>query len=527
MSLVGANNEEKIWNYLKAKGLNDYGCAGMMGNIYAESALNPKNLQSTGNNKLGMTDDQYTNAVDNGSYKNFVNDGFGYGLVQWTYYTRKQGYLDYAKSKNKSIGDLETQLDYMWKELSWYATVLNILKTATSVLQASNEVLLKYEMPADQSTSVQNKRAGYGQTYYDKYAKTSTTSTTNTSGVSVNEKSLREKVVSIAQGYYGCKESNGSHKQIIDIYNSITPFPRGYKMTYSDPWCATFVSAVGIKAGLSDIMPRECGCEEMINLYKNLKMWVENDAYVPKIGDIVFYDWQDNGVGDNTGWSDHVGIVVSVNGNTIKIIEGNKNDSVDYRTIQVNDKYIRGYGVPNYASKIATVNTATTTTPSTSVNNNTATVKPVVSTTPKFKLGDRVKLVSGATYTSGKSIPSWVFKYNLYVRGVNGNNVTVSTLKIGAITGVVPAKYLTLVSTNTTTNTTAKTTSYQVRVTANALNIRKGAGVNFGVVGVIKDKGIYTIVDEVSGVGTGKWGLLKSYEKNRDGWISLNYTKKI
>jgi lysozyme len=87
----------------------------------------------------------------------------------------------------------------------------------------------------------------------------------------------------------------------------------------------------------------------MIELFKKLGEWIENDAYVPKPGDIIFYDWQDSGSGDNTGWPDHVGIVEAVSGSTITVIEGNKSDSVSRRTLQVGGKYIRGYGVPKYA----------------------------------------------------------------------------------------------------------------------------------------------------------------------------------
>ena len=172
MALVGSTNEQKIWNYLKSKGLNNYGIAGLMGNLYAESALNPQNLQNTYEKSLGYTDAAYTQAVDNGTYTNFVKDSAGYGLAQWTYWSRKQNLFDYAKSVGKSIGDLEMQLDFLWKELSdgYSTSVLSVLKTATSILQASNAVLTKYERPADQSTTVQNKRASYGQTYYDKYA---------------------------------------------------------------------------------------------------------------------------------------------------------------------------------------------------------------------------------------------------------------------------------------------------------------------------------------------------------------------
>ena len=165
------DNTEKIWKYLKSKGLNDYGAAGLMGNLYAESGLNPKNLQNSYEKKLGYTDAQYTAAVDNGKYKNFVKDSAGYGLAQWTYWSRKQALIDFCKTAGTSIGDLDMQLNFLWKELSdGYRGVINVLMNATSVVEASNTVLLQFERPADQSASVQLKRAEYGQAYYDKYA---------------------------------------------------------------------------------------------------------------------------------------------------------------------------------------------------------------------------------------------------------------------------------------------------------------------------------------------------------------------
>lgn len=171
MGLTGNNNEEKIWNYLVAKGLSKAGAAGLMGNLYAESALNPQNLQNSYESKLGYTDSSYTAAVDSGSYNNFVRDSAGYGLAQWTYWSRKQNMLEFARAAGKSIGDLEMQLDFLFKELSeGYKTVLAVLKAATAVKAASDSVLLNYERPADQSDAVKTKRAGYGQTYYDKYA---------------------------------------------------------------------------------------------------------------------------------------------------------------------------------------------------------------------------------------------------------------------------------------------------------------------------------------------------------------------
>ena len=157
----------------------------------------------------------------------------------------------------------------------------------------------------------------------------------------MTEKELRQSYVNAAISYLGCKESNGSHKKIIDLYNSHKPLARNYAVKYTDSWCATFVSAMAIKTGLTDIIPTECGCGQMIQLFQKLGAWVENDTYRPSTGDVIFYDWDDNGVGDDTGWPEHVGIVVSVSGNTIKVIEGNKSDSVSYREIAVNGRYIR------------------------------------------------------------------------------------------------------------------------------------------------------------------------------------------
>ena len=167
----------------------------------------------------------------------------------------------------------------------------------------------------------------------------------------MTENQLRSNVVSIMKGWLGWSEANGKHKKIIDIYNNYRPLARGYKVQYTDEWCATAVSAAFIKAGLTDIGFTECSCNRMIDLYKAKGRWEERDSYVPKIGDILMYDWQDNGIGDNVGSADHVGLVAAINGTRLTIIEGNKNESVSYRSINANGKYIRGYCLPDYASK--------------------------------------------------------------------------------------------------------------------------------------------------------------------------------
>ena len=156
------------------------------------------------------------------------------------------------------------------------------------------------------------------------------------------------KVVEQAKAWLGKKESNGSHKEIIDVYNSHKPLARGYAVKYTDEWCATFVSAVAIKLGYTDIIPTECSCTRMIELLKKLGAWDENDARVPRPGDIIFYDWNDDGKGDNKRNPSHVGIVEDVTSKSITVIEGNYSEAVKRRTIAINSKYIRGFGVPKY-----------------------------------------------------------------------------------------------------------------------------------------------------------------------------------
>lgn len=167
----------------------------------------------------------------------------------------------------------------------------------------------------------------------------------------MTEQQLRNSVVSIMKSWLGYSEANGKFKTIINIYNAHKPLAQGYKVQYNDAWCATAVSAAFIRAGLTDIAPTECSCPRMVQLFKAKGRWKEADNYVPKVGDIIMYDWGDRGYGDNTGTPDHVGIVASVSGTTITVIEGNKGEAVAYRNISVNGKYIRGYCLPDYASK--------------------------------------------------------------------------------------------------------------------------------------------------------------------------------
>lgn len=174
-------------------------------------------------------------------------------------------------------------------------------------------------------------------------------------------------ILNIARNWIGRKESNGSHKEIIDVYNNHKPLSRGYKVKYTDSWCATFVSACAIKANYTDIIPLECSCNQMIKRFQNMGRWTEDDGHVPHLGDVIFYDWQDNGVGDCKGTSEHVGYVEKVENGKITVIEGNKSDSVSRRVLNVNGRYIRGFGCPAYSNT-----TASTTVPTAKPQTNTS-----------------------------------------------------------------------------------------------------------------------------------------------------------
>lgn len=167
----------------------------------------------------------------------------------------------------------------------------------------------------------------------------------------MTENEIRQKVVSTALAWLGTRENTAKHQEMLDIYNSQRPLPRGTRMLASWPWCAAFVSTVSLQLGLRDIMPTECGCPSMVRLYQELGRWVEDDAYIPSPGDVVFYDWQDTGYGDNVGHPDHVGIVLDCDGKNMTIIEGNNANAVTKRVLAVNARFIRGFGIPNFASK--------------------------------------------------------------------------------------------------------------------------------------------------------------------------------
>ena len=215
----------------------------------------------------------------------------------------------------------------------------------------------------------------------------------------------REQIVAQMQAWIGLKESNGSFKKIIDLYNSHTPRARGYKLKYTDHWCAGGLSAAFIACGAEDIFPLEVGCGKMRDKAKKMGIWVEADDYEPLPGDVIVYNWNAKKTGDTKTGASHVGLVESCKDGKIKTIECNYSKSVKRRTIKVNDYRIRGFITPKY--------------------DETTDVMPELDP-GEVKKGDTVKLKSGAKQYNGKGLASFVYKRKHKVKEVTGDRAVIT-----------------------------------------------------------------------------------------------------
>ena len=617
-----AADPKVIWDYFKAKGLNDYGIAGLMGNLYAESGLKPTNLQNTYEKKLGYTDAEYTAAVDQGIYTNFVKDSAGYGLAQWTYWSRKQNLLNYANSAKKSIGDLNMQLDFLYKELNdgYKNSVLKVLCEATSVLEASNSVLLKFERPADQSETVQNKRAGFGQKYYDAYASktnttensskptTDTTTGTNTGGTKMKYNSSNKPLVCMMTNstcYKGTRtmsvlgvlwHSTGANNPNLKRYVQPSSNDANYtalmnklgKNEYGNDW-NHITREAGLNCWIGKFADGSVGTVQTMPW--NYRPWGCGSGSKGSCNDgWIQFEICEDGLTDKTYFNKVYQEAVEITAYLCKMYNLNPKGTVTKNGVKVPvildhaTSYSLGMGgnhgdiqhwfkkhgktlddVRNDVAKLlgsdtaAAPSTPATPAPSTSLyrvrkawtdaasqkgaysvlenakkccdqagsgyyvfDGNGKIVYPTESAiSANLNEGDVIELVSGATYWDGKAIPSWVFKSKLYCRGFRGgnkDNVIFSTLKTGAITGVVKRTSIKgFEGKIAATTAPAEEFPYIVIITADVLNVRAAASDSSKITTQVKKNQAYTIVDR-----NGDWGKLKSGA----GWINLNYTKK-
>ena len=158
---------------------------------------------------------------------------------------------------------------------------------------------------------------------------------------------IRDTIASLAESLYW-PDPETVHDMVISVYNAQPSPPRGYKIKSSDAWCAAFVSSLGLMLGISGVVLPECSVPEMVRLYQARGWWMEEDGYIPDKGDLIVYDWGDSGEGDNVGDPDHVGVITARLGSSLVVVEGNIDNHVFIRTLNVNDAYIRGYCCPFY-----------------------------------------------------------------------------------------------------------------------------------------------------------------------------------
>lgn len=520
MSLTGNTNEQKIWNYLKSKIKNNYGVAGLMGNLYVESGLRPENLQNTYEKSLGLSDVAYTQAVDNGTYTNFVKDKAGYGLAQWTYWSRKQNLLNFVKSRKVSIGDLEAQLDFLYKELSEnYPSILYTLENATSILQASNEVLLKFEKPANQSVTVQNKRAEYSQIYYNKYVTISTTNS-NKGDNNMSNSSLVNCVVK-SPNHSGARTHKIDRISPHCVVGQLTAERIG-ECFISSSRKASCNYGIG-KDGRVVLCVDECNRSWCTSSNTNDQRAVTIECASDTTEPYAFNDTVYNKL------IDLCADICKRNGKKKLLWFADKNTALNYN--------------PKADEMVLTVHRwfANKSCPGNWLYSRMQDLANQVNA----KLGSGTVITpASATSTTNKNFPTTPFTVQIII-----NDLNIRTAPNGAVTGKCTGKgtftidkvqngwghlksnagwiylenssYVTIGKTVAGSNSNASSitsSTFLVKVTADVLNIRKGPGTNYGINGSITNKGTYTIVQT-----QGNWGKLKS----KAGWICLDYTKRI
>lgn len=547
------SNAQIIWNFLKKEGFNDYGIAGLMGNLYAESGLQANNLQNSYSQSLGLSDEEYTNKVDNGTYTNFVKDSAGYGLAQWTYYTRKQNLLNYAKSKNKSIGDLDMQLEFLVKELKEsYATVYNALKTASSVLEASNPVLLKFERPANQSVSVQNLRASYGQKYYDQYA----TNKGDENVIMAENTYKKGQKTKLSNSFYSnefdchgsgcCAETTVNPKlveylqKIRDHFGKSITVTSGYRCATHNKNVSGATNSRHTKGDAADISVAGVAPAEVAKYAESIGIKGIGLYETKADGNFVHIDtrttksfWYGQAQEKRTTFGGTTS-TTTITTNSSNLSFGSEGDKV--KELQ-NNLIKLGYDLGKTGAD-GDFGTKTLTAVKAFQQKYNLTVDGIVgSITEKaikealkmiennnipekenYEIGEMIKLLPNSKYADGKSIPNWIINSKVYIRSElkNDDTIAFSLSKTGVITGSTHISNIIKYSDEPVIDPNFQT--YIVQVTADTLNVRAGAGANFKITAQVTKHKLYTIVAEKDG-----WGKLK----NGNGWISLKYTRKI
>ena len=542
---------KKAYKKYIAAGMTPAGACGLMGNQYAESAgflsnrlefLCVKRLKENG--KI-YTDETYTSAVDSGkiSKSEFLNPlpnkQYGYGLSQWTSPGRKSRLYEMTVEKGKSIADEEAQLDFTLKEMKeTYVSVWNVLKTAKTVKEASDIVLVKYECPADTGSAMKNTRADYGQQYYEYFMSNKTES----DGDSMTKNEAIQKVIKIAEGEIGYLEKKSNYKLDSKTANAgsknYTKYWRDvYPSFQGQAWCAAWVSWILMQAFGKDMAAKLLKHWPFVYCPTLGSLFTKNAN--PKVGDIVLFY--------RNGTFAHTGIVVDVQGNKFWTIEGNASGASGITPNgggvvrkSYNNSALPGtkFCTPDW-SLVAKENEETNPSPSTS-----PTQSAPSSTTSTSKKLNTKKLWKGKA-TSTLNVRTWAgveygtcsfsplkkgAKFNVLDTVMAKDGTPWYYIKKNGKTGFVSSKYVKKVSTaaqngqteikveGEASSSASSFEPYKGKVTASALNIRAGAGTSYDILGSLPKGTKCAICEEKNG-----FGKLQS----RDGWVSLQYIQRI
>ena len=506
------DNAKAIWDRLYVAIQNPYGVAGVMGNFMAESGLRANNLQNSYEKSLGMTDEQYTAAVDNGTYTNFIQDRAGYGLYQATFWSIKESLLNFAKASGKSIGDRDMQVNHFLKMMrEEYTAIWKVLTTAKSVREASDAVLLKFERPADQSEAVQVKRAGYGEEFLAKYGKAAPVTPAEDQPETEQLSAAHAKYINSTGTHYisnSGSDENGAYSggqagdqtgkewRMREWYNR----PWTCVLRYPDQKVALKIAQLAIDAALND----HIGYDQS-----------QNRTYLAQLKTV---GWEPSRITVNCEADCSAGVCANVTAAGYLLgIKALQNHTGTYTRnmrsaltkagfqLLTDSKYLISgdYLLPGDILLNDGHHTATNVTVGKKVKDqwkptSATPVTPVPVTTKYYRVRK-----------------SWAEKYSqigAFTVFQNARNCVDANPGYAAFDDngnqVYPA-------------VAQEFKPYLVKVSISDLNYRKGPSTSYESYGYIP-VGVYTIVDEQDG-----WGLLKAYADQRNGWISLAYAKKL
>lgn len=323
--------ELEVFKKCVALGMTKAGAAGCTANILNESNGRSDNVE----NRCPLSDAEYTRAVDSGSYTDFPEDRFGYGICQWTLPSRKAALLQYAKEHGVSISDSDMQFQFLAREMrSGYAYVWNILTRTQSPYEAGYEMCKRFERPQHvEESSVERgnkaveiyercKNAGVKTVKYDK-----------------------QKLIDWGYSQLGYHEGDNNWNKYAEIMDKVKDFYNGIKQ--NQPYCDVLYDCgcyvcYGREAALYLTCQPEkscgAGCRFSAEYYQAKGRFYKSN---PETGDQIFF---------GTGWDNvyHTGMVVKVENGIVTTIEGNSSDMVAERQYPLNSPKIFGYGRPRW-----------------------------------------------------------------------------------------------------------------------------------------------------------------------------------